>query len=208
MNLNFYFRIGVGLIMGQFCYSAEEGMKHMPQINAQKTYVIESNQKGEDILDGRGFGDKEPIVRMMNLMMVEGSGYEGMDMANASTKANGNSEMKHAHQMNENEPKLQAKNTAYKFEAKVAPGPAKVGANTIVIVIRDLKTGEPTHGLKPTAQVYMTSMDMGTETPRVREVAPGEYQVKATFSMKGPWAIKLSLPSEESVINFDVQGGN
>jgi hypothetical protein len=50
-------------------------------------------------------------------------------------------------------------------------------------------------------------MDMGTDEPRVRETSPGNYQLTATFSMKGPWAIKLILPGEEKVLAFDVGSG-
>ena len=50
----------------------------------------------------------------------------------------------------------------------------------------------------------MTSMDMGTEKPEVREVAPGKYRLKAVFSMKGPWAVKVVLPEGgEKVLTFE-----
>lgn len=190
-------------------FAAEEGMTQMPKIKPKSSYNVQNNEKGEDLLDNRGFGENEPMVRMMNLMMVEGSGYEGMDMNDASMKSDAGHEMNHGHQMkmaaNENQTAQApaATSSQYQFEAVIAPNPAKVGANSVTISIRDAKSGEPKKGLKPKAQVYMTSMDMGTDEPRIRETSPGKYQLKATFSMKGPWAVKLVLPNEEKVFNFE-----
>ncbi len=189
--------------------AAEEGMTQMPKIKPKSSYSVQSNEKGEDLLDNRGFGEKEPMVRMMNLMMVEGSGVEGMDMNDASTKATAGHEMNHGHEMkmaaNESSPTQtsSAKSSGLKFEATIAPSPAKVGANSVTISVRDSKSGELKKGLKPKAQVYMMSMDMGTDEPRVSETSPGKYQLKAIFSMKGPWAVKLILPSEEKVFSFE-----
>ena len=178
---------------------AEEGMKQMAKLKSSRVYAVESGEKGEDLLDRRGFGDQEPMVRMMNLMMVEGSGYAGMDMGAGAMKMAGNAAEAPARADDQS-------TTPYEFEAVVASPPAKVGANSITISIRDGKTKESKRGLKPKAQVYMTSMDMGTDEPRVREVAPGRYQVKATFSMKGPWAVKLALPDgQQKTLSFSAE---
>ena len=184
----------VAILSQSYLVSADsEGMKQMPKITPKKIYTVKSKANGEDILDSRGFGDKEPEVRMMNLMMVEGSGVEGMDMSAG-----------HSHTMqvaaNENATKgPETGSSKYEYKATIKSGVAKVGANVVNISIRDLKANEPKKGLKPKAQVYMTSMDMGTDEPRVRETSPGNYQLTATFSMKGPWAVKLMLPDEEKV---------
>ncbi len=61
--------------------NAEENMQNMPRIRPKKVYTIPSKEAGEKLLEQRGYGDQEPMVRMMNLMMVGGSGYEGMDMS-------------------------------------------------------------------------------------------------------------------------------
>ena len=61
-------------------WSGEEGMPKMPIIQPKKTYVIPNQKTGDELLEQRGYGDQEPMVRMMNLMMVGGSEYEGMDM--------------------------------------------------------------------------------------------------------------------------------
>ncbi len=208
MKTTFWILVAI-LANSTLALALEEGMTQMPKIKPKTSYTVQTNEKGEDLLDSRGFGEKEPMVRMMNLMMVEGSGYEGMDMNDASMKSNAGHEMNHGHQMkmaaNES-PQAETPSAAssdFKFEATIAPSPAKVGANTVTITIRDSKSGESKKGLKPKAQVYMTSMDMGTDEPRVRESSPGKYQLKATFSMKGPWAVKLILPNEEKVFNFE-----
>lgn len=178
------------------CGAAEEGMTQMPKIQS-KTSIVASDEKGEELLEGRGFGDKEPTVRMMNLMMVEGSGLEGMEM-------NHEPSMKTAANDKRPTPPSIPSSSNLQFEARVAPNPAKIGANVVTISIRESKSGAPKKGLKPKAEVYMTSMDMGTDEPRVRETSPGQYELKATFSMKGPWAVKLTLAGEEKIFNFDV----
>lgn len=59
---------------------AEESMPNMPRIEPQRVYSVGTEQEGEDLLEERGFGEQEPRVRMMNRMMVGGSGLENMDM--------------------------------------------------------------------------------------------------------------------------------
>ena len=54
-----------------------EAMPSMPVLKPVRVYTVQGKEDWEKI---RGFGDKEPHVRMMNLMMVEGSGMEGMEM--------------------------------------------------------------------------------------------------------------------------------
>ncbi|MGL1493877.1 hypothetical protein ACSTIK_00075, partial [Vibrio parahaemolyticus] len=62
--------------------------------------------------------------------------------------------MNHGHQMkmaaNDQQPVQAApKSTSeLKIDATIAPDPAKVGANSVTISIRDIKTGEPKKGLK------------------------------------------------------------
>lgn len=60
---------------------AAESMKEMPKIEPKSSIVVKTKEEGEALQKARGFGAREPKVRMMNLMMVEGSGLEGMDMA-------------------------------------------------------------------------------------------------------------------------------
>jgi hypothetical protein len=133
-------------------------------------------------------------------MMVGGSGMEGMEMS--STTGAGTT-----HPMAMQSQKAAPAHGALQMSAKVVSGNPKLGSNLIeVSVSRD---GKPMSGLKLTAQVAMLSMDMGTEEPAVKETAPGRYQLKAGFSMEGPWAVKISSPEGGGqTFRFEVgQGG-
>ena len=68
------------LLIPASTWAAEEHMPQMPRIEPKKVFVVPSQDAGEALLEDRGFGEEEDQVRMMNLMMVEGSGFEGMDM--------------------------------------------------------------------------------------------------------------------------------
>lgn len=210
MQIKYWLSLGLIFALSPYAFGSEEMMNQMPKIKPKASYTVESKEKGEDLLDSRGFGDKEPMVRMMNLMMVEGSGVEGMDMNGTAMSGSGH-EMHHAHQMKmaaneeKQEPSSMKMTSQLEYEVSTSPPKPKVGANSVTITIRDSKTRKPSRGLKLKAQVYMMTMDMGTSEPRVREIAPGKYRLKATFAMKGPWAVKLITPSEEKVFNFDVQ---
>ncbi len=174
-----------------------EGMPSMPRIEAKKVYSVPSEEEGERLLEDRGFGDKEPEVRMMNLMMVEGSGFEGMDMDDMSQ-----ADMKHASTKGHHaghkavtasdEVKNNANN---EIELTARPESPIVGANKYEF------KALPKSKIK--AEVYMTNMDMGIDSPKVKEIRPGIYQVKANFSMAGPWALKITTPRGEQV--FDIQ---
>jgi hypothetical protein len=59
--------------------SAGEEMPGMPIVHPKREFVLQPGQ-GEALRAQRGFGLDAPMINMMNLMMVEGSGYEGMDM--------------------------------------------------------------------------------------------------------------------------------
>lgn len=190
-----------------------QSMPGMPLIKPKKSYSVKTTDQGEELVEQRGFGDKEPEVRMMNLMMVEGSGYEGMDMSDpAAMKAMGESSASAygghsghgtmASAEKTSPTKETGKTDQYTFEPKINPDPPKVGANLLSIRLTHIKSGKAANGIKLKAQVYMTNMDMGTEEPKVKEVKPGEYQVKAIFSMQGPWAVKLIAPDGEKVFNF------
>jgi hypothetical protein len=200
--------VNVMFLASGIAWSTEEGMPSMPRIQSKKTYTVPTENAGKELLEQRGYGDQEPMVRMMNLMMVGGSGYEGMDMSEMSDhdmKAHGGPE-EHAHHTPPPVPKPAEGQTAtYDFDMKVFPSPPKVGTNSITIRIQCKNEAKPAHGLKIKAQIYMTSMDMGIEEPNVSEIEAGRYKLKAIFSMKGPWAVKLLLPEGgEKVFTFKV----
>jgi hypothetical protein len=185
-----------------------EGMSSMPIQKDKKEYVIQNAEEGEKLLEDRGYGDREPEVRMMNLMMVEGSGFEGMDMATMSKSDLKTVDAHSGHGSHSGGPITAADSspeaTKKTIEIQSAPVAAKVGVNLYQISILDPNTSKPATKVKVTAEVYMTSMDMGTETPTVKEVKPGIYEVKANFAMAGPWAIKIKTPQAERIFNVQV----
>jgi hypothetical protein len=172
-----------------FAHADREEMSDMPILKPKATYAIPSQTAGETLSEQRGFGDQEPEVRMMNLMMVRGSGIEGMDM----------DQMKMA---DAKKPTPKSSIVEETIEMIQASASGKVGANTYEFSIKDI-SGKALKGLKVKAQVYMLSMDMGTESPKVKETKPGVYQTKVNFSMGGPWALKIITPSSEKV--FEIQ---
>jgi hypothetical protein len=177
-----------------------EGMSEMPILKPKSSYTVPSKDAGEALLEQRGYGDKEPEVKMMNLMMVRGSGFEGMDMdqmkmADAKSPAPN-------HSMDSM--KMADTSGTETIELTQSSSTGKVGPNTYEFSVKD-KNGKALKGLKIKTQVYMLSMDMGTESPKVKETKPGVYQTKANFSMGGPWALKIITPSSEKI--FEIQAG-
>lgn len=208
----FKFSFGFALVLTQsMAWAGNDGMPNMPQIQPKKSFAVQSADQGEELLDNRGFGDQEPMVRMMNLMMVEGSGMEGMDMDMSSMKMAAN-DPKGVHSghsasaMTGMAPAAAPSGSSpYLIELSNPTGSPKVGSNIIQFTVKSAKDGKPAKALKPTAEVSMTSMDMGTEKPKVKEASPGNYSLKAPFAMKGPWAVKIMIPGGgEKILNFDV----
>ncbi len=74
----------------------------------------------------------------------------------------------------------------------VMASPAKSGDNTLDIVVTNA-AGKPLTSAKVTAQVAMTSMDMGTASPTVQEKGKGHYATTAAFSMAGPWRVTVKV---------------
>ncbi len=192
MRLSGLLILVAGLSFGQLGAAGVEGMPHMPSISAKKTYTVQSTDDGESLQDQRGFGDQEGMVRMMNLMMVEGSGMEGMDMTQTTMASS-------------SEIPQSAQSELYVIQWKLNPESPRVGSNLLELTIQHKKDQKPAGGLKLKAFVAMTSMDMGTEEPKVKEVSPGKYQVKLPFSMQGPWAVRIRFPDgKETELSFDV----
>jgi hypothetical protein len=87
-------------------------------------------------------------------------------------------------------------------------GTLRVGKNTLQFTVLDA-AGKPISGAKVTTAVAMTSMDMGTAHPQVREGKGGRYTTEVDFSMKGPWRVTLTVmqPSQKpftQTFDFDV----
>lgn len=212
MKLNLVF-FAVALSVSTSAWCIEEGMPKMLRIQPKRVYSVKTPQEGEELLEQRGYGDKEPMVRMMNLMMVDGSGYEGMEMGEMSAEGkkysvpiSTASHPGHVHQASTPAPTPADEQAAtYDFDLKISPDPPRVGTHTLVVGIQRKNDQKPAKSLQVKAQVFMTSMDMGIEEPKVRELAPGRYQMKVAFSMKGAWAVKLLLPEGgEKVLHFEV----
>lgn len=74
----------------------------------------------------------------------------------------------------------------------VMASPAKTGDNTLNISLTNA-AGKPITAAKITAQVGMTSMDMGTTSPDVKEMGKGHYATTVAFNMAGPWRVTLKV---------------
>lgn len=192
------------LALSNAATAGTEGMASMPTIQPKRVYTVTGK---DDLRAGQGFGDQEPMVKMMNLMMVEGSGMEGMDMEMPSKlAANDKATVTDSSMGDMNIAGTDAaKGIGLVYEVKLeSPATAKVGVNVVQFKVTDIKTKKPARGLKLKSQVAMTNMDMGTESPQVSEKTPGVYEVRAGFSMKGPWAVKIQFPDQsEKVLNFE-----
>jgi hypothetical protein len=204
-------RFGLFLLSFALCGSAfagTEGMPNMPKILEKKTFSVATAEAGEELREQRGFGDKEPEVSMMNLMMVGGSGYEGMEMGAGMAAHHGAHEGHAGHggmAASDSQPVENLSNrndSSLKFEISTPSDDSKVGMNTLEFSVQE--KGKPLKGLKITAKVSMQSMDMGTTQPLVKEVSPGVYRVKVAFSMRGPWAVRLATKGVEKEFQFSV----
>lgn len=124
-----------------FClnsFAAENHMPTMPKLKPHKIFEVKDQNISDQIMKDRGFGDAEEEVRMMNLMMVEGSGLEGMDMSlntqnahHAPTRGNG----------------------FIVIREEMNP---KVGVNEVIFLMKD-PNGKPVIGEKIQAEIYMNS---------------------------------------------------
>lgn len=160
--------------------ASKETMHNMAQLQEKRTLVVNGEENWEEM---RGFGKEAGMTEMMTLMMVGGSGMEHMKMKsmkmgnmNGSDQAMGNT----------GEPASQG----MPVKVTLKTNPPVVGDNTLDILMTDAN-GKPVTGLKLTATVAMTSMDMGTEKPKLAEGKDGHYAVTVNFSMKGLWRVIL-----------------
>jgi hypothetical protein len=68
----------------------------------------------------------------------------------------------------------------------------KAGDNALDIMVKNA-AGKPITAAKVTTEVAMTSMDMGTDYPSVKEVGKGHYATTVSFSMAGPWRVTVKV---------------
>lgn len=81
----------------------------------------------------------------------------------------------------------------------------KAGDNALQITVADAQ-GKPVAGAKIATTVAMTSMDMGTTHPAVKDMGNGKYVATVNFGMAGPWRVKVkaTLPGQTPVVKaFD-----
>ncbi len=169
--------------MGHDMASMGHVVVSMPQLKEKSSYDWTGN---EDWETRTGFGKLEPMVRMMILMMVGGSGMEGMKMIPMDMVFNAENFMEGG------DPPMKdmadTTSQALKVEAKIEK--VGIGDNNVSISITT-PDGKAITGAKITSAVAMTNMDMGTAHPPIKELGKGKYAVKANFSMNGPWRLTL-----------------
>ena len=201
----------------------------VPELKETGTYTATGN---EDWKMQTGFGHNAPMVGMMNQMMVGGSGAEGMKMAPMDMKfgdsnytqpdaSDADDSMAGMDMSGKSSDTAKSGNMAgMKMDApKIGDAPAsapatitamtasapKSGNNALQITVTDVQ-GKPITGAKITTSVAMTSMDMGTTHPVVKDMGNGKYAATVKFSMAGPWRVnvKVTLPGQNMQIKaFD-----
>ena len=91
----------------------------------------------------------------------------------------------------------------FSVTATLDPAAPRTGDNTLDLTILDAD-GKPATGLKLTATVAMTSMDMGTTHPAVTETGHGHYTTKVVFGMDGPWRVVVRNGGNKvAVLDFE-----
>ncbi len=180
------------------------GMGHvatsMPQLKEKSSYIWTGNEEWET---RTGFGKLEPMVKMMILMMVGGSGMEGMKMLPMDMVFNAENFMEGGDSPMKDMPA--ANSQTLKVEAKIEK--VGIGDNNVSITITT-PDGKAVTSAKVTTAVAMTNMDMGTTHPAMKELGKGKYALKANFSMNGPWRLTLivSAPGMQPLTyNFDFE---
>lgn len=89
--------------------------------------------------------------------------------------------------------------------ATLKPTAPKVGDNALDLLVSDA-SGKPVPGLTLTARVAMTSMDMGTAKPAVKDLGGGHYAATVNLSMAGPWRVTLRAGAK-TMGAFDMTAG-
>jgi hypothetical protein len=82
---------------------------------------------------------------------------------------------------------------AITIAGRFTPAPPVSGTATTLTLTLTGPTGRPLSGVKVTAEVNMTDMDMGTTSPAFKSLGKGHYAAMVNFSMSGPWAVKVHV---------------
>lgn len=162
----------------------------MPPVSRLQPKRVVTVTGTEDWESLRGFGKDAPMAEMMTLMMVGGSGMEHMKMAPMKRGGRQMAGMDMGAPA-PSTPSAAASQNGLDLHAIISPNPPIVGDNTLDIEATD-GSGKPVTSLKLSVSVAMTSMDMGTEHPKVVEGRDGHYTTAVNFSMKGPWRVTFT----------------
>jgi nitrogen fixation protein FixH len=173
-----------------------ETLQEMPMAKKKRIYTVTGEEDFEAV---SGFGANDSMAGMMNLMMVEGSGIENMEMAPMKAQETDSVALENV----TDKKALERKSISQNLSMKVVVEPKKpiMGTNKLNIRVTD-QNGKPMMGLKLKAIVAMASMDMGTTTPKVRELESGNYEVETRFLMQGPWRVTITSQNKEGIETF------
>lgn len=171
--------------------SDSEGMSDLTVLHEKTSVTVTGNEDWKNLM---GFGSQAEMVKMMTMMMVGGSGMEGMSMSSMKM---------------DNVAPAPSASGGLQITATLKPNPPIVGDNTLNFLITDAN-GKPVAGLKLKASVAMTSMDMGTANPTVKEEKDGHYLVTAAFAMQGTWRVTIRGTVGKQTLNsaFDFDAGS
>ncbi len=178
--------------------SGMEGMK-MPAMNMkfdEKNYAKPEGDDADDSMAGMDMGGKDGSTgKSGNSGKAGDMGGMKMDAAPPAVKqdapADGGQAMPGMNMAAPAGGNTAAASAPVQVTATTASAP-KAGDNALTISITDAQ-GKPVTGAKITTSVAMTSMDMGTSHPAVTEKGGGKYTATATFSMAGPWRVKVRV---------------
>ncbi len=187
----------------------------IPRLQEKGTYTATGD---EDWKKQTGFGHNAGMVGMMVQMMVGGSGMEGMKMAPMNMKFDEQNYAKPAGDEAAGDmagmdmggkkdamPGMKMPAAASSATITAALSAPKSGDNALQIAVTDAQ-GKPVTGAKITTSVAMTSMDMGTTHPTVKELGGGKYAASVNFGMAGPWrvTVNVSAPGQKPALkSFD-----
>jgi hypothetical protein len=168
-------------------------MQPVRRLQPKRVVTVTGNEDWDSL---RGFGKDAAMAEMMTLMMVGGSGMEHMKMGPMKKRGTQVAAM-NSGDMAQGASEATGQPQGVPMAVTVTPNPPIVGDNTLDIAVTDA-SGKPATGLKLTASVAMTNMDMGTEHPKVVERRVGHYSAVVNFSMKGPWRVTLTSSATDA----------
>ena len=95
------------------------------------------------------------------------------------------------------------------IEQELSPQPARVGAETVRVQLKDRATAQAVAGAKVSLEAEMSHPGMAPVLADAREVSPGKYEGMIQFTMAGDWVILLhiTLPDGKK-IEREIRVGN